>query len=162
MSPALLLSLAALLVLVGLVGTVLPLIPGALFIFAGAVLAAWAEDFSRVGPWGLGIIAILGALSWLADFLGSVVGARRAGASPLALGGATVGALIGLFFGIPGLILGPFAGAVAGEFIARRELLQAGKVGLGTWIGLVLGAVAKLLIAFMMVATFATFYLMNS
>jgi len=69
---------------------------------------------------------------------------------------------VGLFLGIPGLILGPFVGAVAGEFIARRELLHAGKVGLGTWIGLVLGAVAKLLIAFMMVAAFGAFYLVNA
>jgi uncharacterized protein YqgC (DUF456 family) len=162
MDSTLLLSLGAVLVLVGLVGTLLPLLPGALLVFAGLFLAAWAHDFTRVGPWGLGVIGALGALSLLADFLSSLFGARRAGASPLALGGATVGALVGLFFGIPGLILGPFAGAVAGEFIARRELLQAGKVGLGTWIGLVLGAVAKLLIAFMMVVAFGAFYLMNA
>src|SRR6185436_8484229 len=110
MDPTVLLGLSAVLVLLGLAGTVLPLLPGALLVFAGLFLAAWAEGFTRVGPWGLGIIAALGLLSLLADFLASLLGARRAGASPQALFGATVGALVGLFFGFAGLILGPFAG----------------------------------------------------
>lgn len=162
MEPALLLSISVLLVILGLAGTILPLLPGTLLVFAGLCLAAWAEGFTRVGPWGLGIIAALGLLSLGVDFLASLAGARRAGASPLALFGAALGALIGLFLGLPGLILGPFVGAVAGEFIARRELLRAGKVGLGTWLGLVLGAVAKLIIAFMMVAAFGVFYVLNA
>jgi uncharacterized protein YqgC (DUF456 family) len=73
-----------------------------------------------------------------------------------------VGALLGLFLGLAGLILGPFIGAVLGEFIARRELLQAGKVGLGTWLGLVLGAVTRLLLAVMMIAVFGVFYIINA
>ncbi len=153
-----LLILGALLVVVGLAGTVLPLLPGVLLVFAGLFVAAWAEGFTRVGPWGLGVIGALAVLSFVADFLASRFGAKRAGASPLALVGASVGALVGLFFGIPGLLLGPFAGAVAGEFIARRELLRAGQVGLGTWLGLVLGAVTKVILAFLMIATFAAFY----
>lgn len=162
MDPGLLLILAALLVLVGLAGIVLPLLPGTLLILAGLVLAAWAEDFAHVGPWGLGVIGALAALSLVVDLVASLLGARRAGASALALYGAAAGALVGLFFGIAGLILGPFAGAVAGEFIARRELLRAGKVGFGTWLGLVLGAVTKLVIAFMMIGAFGAFYMLNT
>ncbi len=162
MQTNLLLFLSFVIVLAGLAGTVLPLLPGIALVFAGLFLAAWAEDFSRVGATALTIIGVLALLGWTVDFLASLLGAKRAGASPQALVGATLGAIVGLFFGIPGLILGPFVGAVAGEFIARRELLQAGKVGLGTWIGLVFAAVAKIVIAFLMVATFLAAYLFGN
>ncbi|HET6263917.1 MAG TPA: DUF456 family protein [Usitatibacter sp.] len=154
-------ALAATLVLIGLLGTVLPAIPGALFVFGGLVLAAWADGFTRVGAVGLTLIGVLGALSFVADFVASLLGAKRVGASPLALAGATAGGLFGLFLGLPGMILGPFIGAVAGELIARGRLAQAGKVGLGTWLGLVAAAVLKLVLAFMMIATFAAFYILN-
>jgi uncharacterized protein YqgC (DUF456 family) len=72
-----------------------------------------------------------------------------------------VGGIVGLFFGIPGLILGPFLGAALGEYLARRSLAQAGKVGLGTWLGLLVAAAAKVILAFMMIATFAAFWLAN-
>lgn len=152
---------ATILVLLGLAGTVLPLLPGILLVFAGLLLAAWADGFARVGWVGLTIIGVLGGISFLADFLSTLFGAKRAGASPLALVGASVGAVVGLFFSLPGLILGPFVGAVAGEFLARRKLGQAGRVGFGTWMGLILGAVAKIVIAFLMIATFAAFYIIN-
>jgi len=153
--------LAILLVIAGLAGTVLPVLPGALLVFGGLTLAAWADGFARVGAAGLGIIAVLAALSFLVDFAGSILGAKRVGASPLALAGATAGALVGLFLGIPGILLGPFIGAVAGELVARGGLLQAGKVGLGTWLGLLFAAIAKLVLAFLMIATFLAFYLFN-
>lgn len=162
MEPALFYLAAVALVIVGLLGTVLPVIPGAAFVFAGLLLAAWADDFARVGPWGLTIIGLLGVLSWVADFVASLLGAKRVGASPQALVGATLGGAFGLFLGIPGMILGPFVGAVGGELIARRELVQAGKVGLGTWLGLVVAAVVKVIIAFMMIATFLAFYFLNA
>jgi uncharacterized protein YqgC (DUF456 family) len=161
MEPTLFYLAAVALVIVGLLGTVLPVIPGAIFIFTGLLLAAWADDFSRVGPVALAIIGVLGLLSWAADLAASVLGARRVGASPQALVGATLGGGIGLFLGLPGMILGPFVGAVGGELIARRQLVQAGKVGLGTWLGLVAAAVVKVIIAFMMIATFLAFYLLN-
>jgi uncharacterized protein YqgC (DUF456 family) len=162
MQTTVLLVLAALLVILGIAGTVLPLLPGIALGFGGLFLAAWAEDFARVGALALTIIGALGVLGLVVDFFASLLGAKRAGASPQALVGATIGAIVGLFLGIPGLILGPFVGAVAGEFLAKRELLQAGKVGVGTWIGLVVAAVAKVVIAFLMVATFLAFYLANS
>ena len=162
MEPALFYVAAVVLVIVGLLGTVLPAIPGALLVFAGLLLAAWADDFARVGPVALTIIGVLGLVSWGADFAASVLGARRVGASPQALVGATLGGLLGFFLGFAGMILGPFVGAVAGELIARRELVQAGKVGLGTWLGLVAAAVVKVILAFMMIATFVAFYFVNA
>jgi len=161
MDPNVALALAALLVIVGLAGTVVPVLPGVLLVCGGLFLAAWAEDFARVGAAGLTIIGILAALGFAADFVASLLGAKRVGASPRALLGAAVGGVIGIFFGIPGLLLGPFLGAVLGELWARGGLAKAGKVGVGTWIGLLIAAVAKVVIAFAMIATFLAFYAFN-
>jgi len=161
MDPNLILALAALLVIIGLAGTVLPVLPGVLLVFGGLFLAAWAEGFARVGAAGLSIIALLALLAFVADFVASLLGARRVGASPRALLGASLGGTVGVFFGIPGLLLGPFLGAVLGELWARGGIAKAGKVGIGTWIGLLVAAVAKVVIAFAMIATFLAFYLFN-
>lgn len=161
MEPIALYLLAVVLVIIGLAGTVMPVIPGALLVFAGLFVAAWADGFARVGTVALVIIGALGVLSFVADFLASMFGAKRVGASPLALFGAALGGGLGLFFGLAGMILGPFVGAVAGELLARGRLAQAGKVGLGTWLGLVAAAVLKVIIAFMMIATFLAFYILN-
>jgi hypothetical protein len=96
------------------------------------------------------------------DFIASMAGAKRVGASPKALVGAALGGLAGLFFGLPGILLGPFIGAVLGELIARGGFAQAARVGVGTWLGLLVAAVAKLVIAFLMIGTFAAFYVANS
>ena len=162
MDKTLYFGLAVVLVVIGLFGTVLPAIPGVVLIFAGLALAAWADGFAHVGPAALVIIGVMAALSFVVDFLASLLGAKRLGASPLALGGATVGGIAGLFLGLPGLILGPFVGAALGEYIARRSLRQAGKVGLGTWLGLLVAAVAKVILAVMMIVTFVAFYAFHS
>jgi uncharacterized protein YqgC (DUF456 family) len=162
MDPNVYLAIAVILVVLGVLGTVLPVLPGALLVFAGLFLAAWAQDFTRVGLWGLAIIGALMALSFAVDFIASMAGAKRVGASPKALIGAAVGGLAGLFFGLPGILLGPFIGAVLGELIARGGFAQAARVGVGTWLGLLVAAVAKLVIAFLMIGTFAAFYVANS
>ena len=154
--------IAALLVIVGLAGTVLPVLPGVALVFTGLTLAAWADGFARVGAFTIAILGALTALAVAADFIASALGAKKLGASPRGILGATIGAVVGIFFGLPGLVLGPFLGAVAGELSARRELLHAGRAGLGTWIGIVLGSVAKLTLAFLMVGVFATAWLLGA
>ena len=161
MDPNVYLAFAAILVMLGVLGTVLPVLPGILFVFGGLFLAAWAHDFSRVGWVGLTLIAVLGLLAFAADFVASLLGAKRVGASPKALVGAAIGGLVGVFFGLPGILLGPFLGAVVGELIALGGLKQATKVGVGTWLGLLVAAVAKLVLAFLMIGTFAAFYVLN-
>ena len=151
--------IAALMVVLGLAGTILPVLPGILLVFGGLFLAAWADGFQHVGIVGFSIIGTLAALSFVTDLVATLLGAKRVGASPLALLGAAIGGIVGIFLGIPGLIFGPFVGAVLGEYLARGRLVQAGKVGLGTWIGLILAAVAKVVIAFLMIGTFFAFYL---
>ncbi len=150
--------LAVILVLVGLAGTVLPALPGAPLVFVGLLLAAWADGFQKVGWFPLTLLGILTVGTFAVDFLATSLGAKRVGASYLAVGGAVVGTIVGLFLGIPGLILGPFVGAVLGEYIARRDLRQAGKVGLGTWLGIVLGTAVKLGLIFLMIGLFVFAY----
>lgn len=162
MDPSVYLALAAILVVLGVLGTVLPVLPGILFVFGGLFLAAWAQDFTRVGVVGLSIIFIMALVAFGADFVASLLGAKRHGASPKALIGAALGGLIGVFFGLPGILLGPFLGAIAGELMARGGWKQATKVGVGTALGLLFAAVAKLVIAFLMIGTFAAFYVLNA
>ncbi|MEO7795567.1 MAG: DUF456 family protein [Thermoanaerobaculia bacterium] len=145
----------AICVVIGFAGAVLPAIPGAPLVFLGLVAGAAADDFERVGWLTLAVLLVLTCIAFVVDFIATALGAKRAGASTLAIVGAFIGSLVGLAFGLPGLLLGPFAGAIAGEWIARRDLRQAGKVGFATWLGMLLAAVAKLAILCMMVGIFA-------
>ena len=138
----------------GLVGVVLPALPGAPLLLVGLVLAAWAEDFAYVGPGMLLVLGLLAALTWVVDFLAGAYGARRFGASSRAVVGAALGGLVGLFFGVAGVLLGPFVGAVLGELSAQRSLGDAGRAGVGTTLGLVIGLALKLALAVSMLALF--------
>ncbi len=146
--------LATLIVIGGLAGTIIPALPGVPMVFAGLFLAAWAGDFSQVGWTTVGVLGVLTALAWLIDFLAAALGAKRLGASKRAFWGAAFGAIAGIFFGLPGIILGPFVGAVVAELSAGRDMQQAGRAGYGAWLGVVLGTAAKLAIAFLMVGIF--------
>lgn len=97
-------------------------------------------------------------LTFVADFLSTALGAKRVGASTWAIVGATVGTVVGLFFGFIGILLAPFIGAVLGEYLAKRDMLQSAKAGFGTWVGMVIGASAKIALLFMMVGIFAVAY----
>lgn len=147
--------LAAILVLVGVAGTVLPALPGLPLVFAGMLLAAWAGGFQEVGGWMLGLLGLLTLLSLGVDFMATALGAKRVGASRLALVGAVIGTFAGLAFGIIGVFIGPFVGALIGELIHGRKVGQAAKVGFGTWLGILLGTALKLGLAFAMLGLFA-------
>ena len=151
--------LALLLVLAGLAGAVLPALPGAPLVFGGLLLAAWIDGFAKVGWFPLVVIGLLAALTFVVDLGATALGAKRVGASPLALAGAAVGTVAGLFFGLVGVLVGSFAGAALGEYAARRDLRQAGKVGLGTWLGIVLGSAAKIALLLAMIGVFAVAWL---
>jgi uncharacterized protein len=146
--------LAALLVLAGLLGLLLPALPGAPLVFAGLFLAAWAEDFAYVGKGTLILIGGLALLTVPADLLASAFGARRFGASRRAAIGAAVGALVGLFFGLPGILLGPFVGALIVELGSRRGPREAVRSGIGATFGLALGIAAKIALGFAMIGVF--------
>lgn len=148
--------LVVLLVLGGLAGLVFPGLPGTPLVYAGLVLAAWLDDFARVGWWPvLVLLGVLTLLSLAVDFVAGALGAQRVGASGKAVWGATLGGVVGVFFGLPGLLVGPFAGAVLGQFAASRDLLHAGRVGVGTLFGLFVGAVLKIAVTVAMLGVFA-------
>ena len=147
--------LSGVLILAGIAGTVLPALPGLPLVFAGMALAAWAGDFQEVGVPMLVLLGLLTVLSLVVDFLPTMLGAKRVGASRLALVGSVIGTLVGLFFGPIGLFAGPFLGALVGELIHGRQIHAAAKVGLGTWVGIVIGTVLKLGLAFAMLGLFA-------
>jgi len=151
--------LVLLLVLAGIAGAVLPALPGAPLVFGGLLLGAWIDGFAKVGWFPLVVIGLLAALTFVVDLGATALGAKRVGASPLALVGAAVGTVAGLFFGFVGVVVGPFVGAALGEYLARRDVRQAGRVGLGTWLGIVLGSAAKIALLLAMVGVFAVAWL---
>ena len=150
--------LAGVLVLTGLAGTILPVLPGVPLVFVGLFVAAWADDFQRVTWLPLLLLGLLTVLSFVIDFAATALGVRRVGATRLAIVGAVVGTLVGVFFGIPGLIFGPFVGAVVGELVSHGQLAQASRVGIATWKGLIFGTIAKIGLAFAMVGIFIAAY----
>jgi hypothetical protein len=147
-------ALAALFIVAGFAGLILPMIPGIPLVFAGLVLLAWAENFAYVGWVTLTLLGVLALASYGVDFLATALGAKKFGASPRAIWGAAAGTLIGLFFGLPGLILGPFLGAVTGEFSGKSSLRAAAHAGVGATLGLLFGALLKIALAFAMVGVF--------
>lgn len=145
---------AAVLSVTGLTGMLVPLIPGAPLLFLGLLFGAWAEGFQYVGLWTLFILALLTIFSYLLEFVASALGARKFGGSKRAMWGACLGGFIGLFMGVPGILFGPFAGAVLGELSLQRPLDQASRAGFGTIVGLALGIAGKLVIGITMVGLF--------
>jgi len=142
------------LVIIGLVGIVLPALPGHILILVGLVVAAWAEHFTRVGVWTLVVIGVIAAASYLVDFAAAALGAKHLGASTRAMVGAGLGTIAGLFLGLPGIILGPFVGAVIGELTVDRDLRRAGRAGVAAWIGFAIGTAVKVALAFLMIGIF--------
>jgi uncharacterized protein YqgC (DUF456 family) len=147
--------LSSALILVGLAGIVLPALPGTVFVLGGIVLGAWIDDFTRVGWFAIAAVAVLAVLAWAMDYVAAMLGAKRAGASRLAIVGAAIGTVVGIFMGLVGVLFMPLVGAAAGEFIARRNHGQAMKVGIATWLGLMAGMLAKFVLAFMMLGIYA-------
>ncbi len=146
--------LSAALIVVGLAGTVLPALPGTVFVLAGIVLGAWIDDFTRVGWVVLSIVTVLAVLAWALDYAAGLLGARRAGASRQAIIGAALGTVVGVFTGLVGLLFMPLVGAALGEYLARRDERRAVHVGVSTWLGIMAGLLAKVVIAFVMVGIF--------
>jgi uncharacterized protein len=139
---------------IGIAGAILPALPGVPLVFVGLWLGAWIDGYARVGTGTLIVLGVLTVLTLLIDFIASALGAKRVGASPQAVWGAVLGSMVGLFFGLPGIVLGPFVGAVAGELSARSSLHQATQVGVATWMGLLFGTITKLVVSLVMIGIF--------
>jgi uncharacterized protein len=147
--------LVVMLMLAGLVGAALPVVPGTPLILAGALIYAIATDFTPVGLGRLAVLTALAVVGAVAGALAGSVGARRAGGSRRAAVGALLGLLAGFFIGPIGLVAGPVAGAILGELSHARPWRESVRAGLGTLIGLLAGAVTHVAVAGMMVGLFA-------
>jgi uncharacterized protein YqgC (DUF456 family) len=145
---------AVAMIVIGVVGTVLPALPGAVFVLGGIALAAWIDGFTVISGFTVGVVALLAILAFAADYVAAMLGAKRAGASRLAVAGAAIGTVAGVFTGFVGLLFMPLVGAAIGEYIADRDPMRAGKVGVATWIGLLLGTAVKVALVFTMVGIF--------
>jgi uncharacterized protein YqgC (DUF456 family) len=153
--PVLATLVAIALIVAGLIGTLLPIIPGAPLVFFGLWLIALSDHYRHVGWPTLSVLGAVVIATVVVDIAASAIGAKKAGASRQAITGALLGSIVGMFFGIPGLLLGPFVGAVVGEFIAQRRVERATTVGIATWLGLLAGSIAKLALCLAMLLIFA-------
>lgn len=146
--------IAAICTVTGLSGLLLPVVPGAPILFLGLLFGAWAEDFRYIGVLTLLILAGMAGLTYVVEFAASILGVKKYGGSRRAMAGAVLGGVVGLFLGIPGILLGPFVGAVIGELSLQRSLDQASRAGFGTVVGLAIGVAGKLAIGIAMIGLF--------
>lgn len=143
--------LAVVLIVVGVAGTLLPALPGIPLIFGGVLLAAWIDDFQRIPGWVIGVLAVLAVIGIAVDYVAAALSARRVGASRQGIIGAAIGTVAGVFTGLWGLLFMPLVGAAIGEYFAHQDALRAGKVGIATWFGLLIGTAIKIAVAFTMI-----------
>ena len=159
------------LIVVGIAGTVLPVLPGTVLVIAGIAWGAWLDDFTRVPVWVVVVCAVLGAIAFATDYVAAAMGAKRMRASGWAVAGAAIGTVLGILAGFIGVLFLPLVGAVLGEWFAQRKKTaehlvddkeqhtRAMKVGVATWIGMMVGTAVKLALTFVMVGAFLAAYL---
>jgi uncharacterized protein YqgC (DUF456 family) len=138
----------------GLAGTIVPFLPGTPLIVAGALVHAVAYDWRPITPLRLGVLAALAVLGFALSHAAGALGARRAGGSRWAVAGAIAGGVVGLFLGIPGLLLGPPIGAIAGEMLRGGGVRTSVRTGLAACAGMLAGAVANFAIGVTMIGLF--------
>ena len=148
-------SLTILFMAVGMVGTVIPLLPGTTIIFAAAVIhrVAMGEEHS-VGWWTLGGLLVLTIVSHVLDITSGSLGAKKFGATRWGALGGLIGTIVGMFFFPLGLLLGPVLGVLTGELIAGQELVRAGRSTWGTVLGTTAGIIANAVIGVVMIGCF--------
>jgi len=147
-------GLAIISLVAGLIGLVAPVLPGPPLLFMAVLFAAWAEDFSYAGVWTLLIIAILALIAVIMDFIAGSLGAKKFGAGRAASIGAAIGAITGIFFGLAGMIIGPFAGAFIAELAVQKKIGPASEAGIGAWFGLIIGTAVKIALGFTMISIY--------
>jgi uncharacterized protein YqgC (DUF456 family) len=155
----LLFTAGVLLIALGLVGLMLPAVPGAPLIFVGSLVVAWSEGFTKVGWFPLTLIFVLGVAGIALDYVATLFGARKAGASRWGMAGAVLGLIVGLPFGLPGIVVGPAIGAMALEYYKDPDMRRAGTAGAGVFIGFIVGTVLKYAFAFTMIGVLILGYL---
>lgn len=148
-------GITLLLFIVGLIGAVVPFVPGPLIIFIGCVLHVWLRPQSGMGWWGIALEAALMLIAYAVDFFSGALGSKYFGGSRWGCAGVLIGGIVGLFFSLPGLILGPLIGGFVFELVfAGQKVSSAAKSTFGTATGMGVGLMARLLISGAMIAWF--------
>ena len=150
---------AFVLIALGFAGTIVPAIPGLPMIAGGAWLIGWADNYDKVGWKTILFLAVLAVIGVIVDSVAQTAGAQKAGASKAGIIGSLVGTVLGMFMGLFGLLFMPLIGAAIGEFWAKRDLIHAGRVGVATWIGMIVGTAVKVALAFAMTGILFFVYL---
>ncbi len=135
---------ALLLMGIGVAGSILPGLPSTPLVFVGALAHKLYFGPAGAAWWVVGVLGVFTVISLVVDYAASMYGAKRLGATWRGAVGAIVGGLIGLFFNLPGILLGPFIGAALFEMAGGRQWKEASKAGVGATIGLLAGAIGKL------------------
>lgn len=148
------LILAIILFIAGLIGTILPLLPGAALIFGGMLIYGFMTKFATLDASFFLLQALALVLIFLVDYFASAVGTKRYGGSKQATWGAIIGAVVGVFFGPIGIVIGPFLGAVGAEYLNRKDISKALRVGFGTIVGILGGTVVKIGAEILMIVYF--------
>lgn len=148
-------SLTIVFFIIGMIGTVIPLLPGTTIIFAAAVVhrVAMGEEHS-VGWWTLGGLLVLTIVSHVLDITSGSIGAKKFGATRWGALGGLIGTVVGMFFFPFGLLLGPVLGVLIGELVAGQKLVLAGKSTWGTVLGTTAGIVANAVVGVTMISWF--------
>ncbi len=148
-------ALTITMLVLGLIGAVVPFLPGPFLIFLGGVLHTWLRPESALSWWGIATLALLLVVAYAIDFASGMLGARWFGASRWGVVGVFAGGIVGLFFGLPGLILGPLIGGFAFEMLlAKKEIKPAVRSTWGTLVGTGVGLVARIAVSVVMIAVF--------
>jgi uncharacterized protein YqgC (DUF456 family) len=157
MEPTTIVVITWILIIIGLAGTIIPGLPGVGLVFGGILLYALYFGVDTVGLMTLILLGVVTAFTFIIDLLAGIYGAKRFGATKAGIIGSAVGGILGLMIlSLPGLFLGVFLGAIAGEhFFAKKNLEEAMKAGYGSILGFLGGTIIKLILAIIMVLVFA-------
>lgn len=131
--------------IVGVLGAVLPILPGTILSYAGMICAFCATS-SEISVRQLIVWGVISAIVILLDYVLPGYFSKTFGGTKEGIRGATIGVFVGMFFGPLGIILGPFLGAVAGEMSNNRNFAQAFVVGLGSLLSFIVGTGLKLIV----------------
>ncbi len=137
------------LVLIGFIGSILPVIPGPPISWVGLLLLKWTDyitDHGEAYGNALWILLFFVILVTILDYVVPIMGTKKYGGSKRGVWGATIGVVVGLFFGPPGIIIGPFLGAYIGEITTGKKERDALRAAWGSFVGFLLGVGMKLMV----------------
>ena len=149
------LILSSAIMLTGLAGVFLPVLPGVPLVFAGAFIYAWSTSFEVITVGNIVLFAVLTAIASAVDYVGGLITAKKYGASRYGLIGGILGGILGLIaLGIPGLIIGQLAGVILGEMYFGKQMKESFTSGFAMFVGYILGSTVKVFFAGLIVIIF--------